>query len=93
MRCDFVDGACRICGTRRRPPYPIRKCTPGLGDIAAVALSSVGVTKDRAQAVAIAVGIADCGCTQRQEQLNEWGREWLGIGQPPPAAGSTGPVP
>ena len=65
----------------------------GLVDIVAHAFATVGITKDRAQAVASAVGIADCGCTQRQERLNEWGREWLGIGQPPPAAGSTGPVP
>ena len=90
MRCNFVDGVCRVCGTRREPPYPIRRCTPGLGDMAAVALSSVGITKDRAQAVAHAVGIGDCGCDQRQQLLNEWGRA-IGIGGPPPA-GTTGPA-
>lgn len=90
MRCNFVDGVCRVCGARRDPPYPIRRCTPGLGDMAAVALASVGVTKERAQAVAQAVGLSDCGCDQRQQLLNEWGRV-IGIGGSPPA-GTTGPT-
>ena len=63
----------------------------GLGDVIAIAFASVGITKDRLQAVANAVGIADCGCAKRQETLNQIGREWLGIGatpgeeSPPPA--------
>lgn len=51
----------------------------GLGDRAAKILASIGVTKDLAQAVAKAVGLQDCGCSWRQERLNELGR-MLGIG-------------
>jgi hypothetical protein len=54
----------------------------GLGDLVAAAFASVGVTKDRAQAVANAIGVEDCGCAKRQERLTKWGREWLGIGGP-----------
>jgi hypothetical protein len=59
----------------------------GLGDLVAAAFASIGVTKDRAQAVANAIGVEDCGCAQRQERLNELGR-MVGIGGPPPAADS-----
>lgn len=51
----------------------------GLGDRVAAALDSVGVTKDRVQAVARRVGIKDCGCKQRQQALNRIGRR-LGLG-------------
>jgi hypothetical protein len=51
----------------------------------------VGVTKDRAQAVAELAGFEDCGCAKRQERLNELGR-MVGIGGPPPAADSPPPV-
>jgi chromosome segregation ATPase len=37
----------------------------------AAGLSAVGITKDRAQAVAQAVGLRDCGCAERQRRLNE----------------------
>ena len=57
----------------------------GLGDIVAAGLSAVGITKERAQAVASAVGVKDCGCRGRQRRLNEIGREWLGIGLDAPA--------
>jgi hypothetical protein len=40
----------------------------GLGDIIALVLSSVGVTKKRVQDM---LGVADCGCHQRQQSLNE----------------------
>lgn len=56
----------------------------GLGDLVAAAFASIGITKDRAQAVANAVGVKDCGCKQRQERLNEIGYR-VGIGTPPPA--------
>jgi hypothetical protein len=46
-------------------------------------LDAAGITKDRVQAVASAVGISDCGCASRQEFLNRVGREWLGVGKPP----------
>lgn len=51
----------------------------------AAAFATVGITKDRAQAVANAIGIEDCGCQQRQESLNELGRKWLGMGDPTPS--------
>ena len=53
--------------------YP--RARPGLGDMVAAGLSAIGVTKER---VSRAVG-GDCGCSKRQEQLNELGRK-LGIG-------------
>jgi hypothetical protein len=57
--------------------YPRAKS--GLGDMVADGLAAVGITKERAQAVAAAVGVKDCGCKKRQERLNELGRR-LGIG-------------
>ena len=53
--------------------YP--RARPGLGDMVAAGLSAIGVTKER---VSRAVG-GDCGCSKRQEKLNELGRK-LGIG-------------
>lgn len=85
MRCNFADGECVNCHCKRSPPYPNRKCSPGLGDRVSLALSTVGITKARAQAVAEAVGATDCGCSQRQQALNEWGYA-VGIGSPPPPA-------
>ena len=64
----------------------------GLGDIVAHAFATVGITKDRAQAVTKVVGLGDCGCEQRQQLLNEWGRA-IGIGGPPPAAPTRPAVP
>ena len=57
----------------------------GLGDLVAAAFASVGITTDRAQAVAELAGFEDCGCAKRQERLNEIGYR-VGIGTPPPAA-------
>lgn len=57
----------------------------GLGDLVAAAFASVGITKDRARAVAELAGFQDCGCAKRQERLNELGYR-VGIGTPPPAA-------
>jgi hypothetical protein len=57
----------------------------GLGDLVAAAFASIGVTKDRAQAVAELAGFEDCGCKQRQQALTEWGYK-VGIGTPPPPA-------
>lgn len=42
----------------------------GLGDMVAAGLNAIGITKERAQAVASAFGIKDCGCAGRQEALN-----------------------
>jgi hypothetical protein len=50
----------------------------GLGDMVAAGLSAVGITKERVSAL---VG-GDCGCEQRQEALNDFGRS-IGIGRPP----------
>jgi len=57
--------------------YPRAK--HGLGDMVAAGLDAVGITKERVQAVASAVGVKDCGCKKRQDKLNELGRK-LGIG-------------
>ena len=47
----------------------------GLGDIVASGLSAIGITKERVSALAG----GDCGCSKRQQQLNELGRK-IGIG-------------
>jgi hypothetical protein len=47
----------------------------GLGDMVTFALTAIGITKDRVSALAG----GDCGCSKRQEQLNELGRR-VGIG-------------
>jgi len=59
------------------PSYP--KARRGLGDVVAAGLSAVGITKERVQAVANAVGIKDCGCAKRQAALTKLGRKF-GIG-------------
>jgi hypothetical protein len=48
----------------------------------AAGLSSLGITKERVNAVAKSVGVEDCGCKERQRRLNELGRK-LGIGGDP----------
>ena len=42
-------------------------------------LSAVGITKERVQAVASAVGVKDCGCGGRQRKMNELGHKYLGL--------------
>lgn len=65
---------------RLHPKCPVKWAVrPGLGDMVADGLAAVGVTKERVQAVANAVGVKDCGCKQRQQALNALGRR-LGIG-------------
>lgn len=59
---------------------------PGLGDIVAAGLSLLGITKARAQAVAQAVGVKDCGCSMRQALLNKLGEK---LGLPPGNAPET----
>jgi len=49
---------------------------PGLGDMVAAGLSAVGITPER---VSKALGVKDCGCKKRQQQLNDLGRR-IGIG-------------
>jgi hypothetical protein len=78
---ETVEGLYRV--DRGSPWFPRCADRPGLGDMVAAILSAVGISKDRAQAVAQAVGLEDCGCAERQRQLNELGQK-LGIGTPPP---------
>jgi hypothetical protein len=86
--CSGGGGRCEQCGApiiNRRQICGVFR--PGLGDIVASGLSAVGITKERAAAVAKLVGIEDCGCSKRQQQLNELGHR-IGIGslpQPPSA--------
>jgi hypothetical protein len=68
------------------PPDP---APPGLGDQLAAMLASMGITKERAQLLAASMGVADCGCSERQAALNQAGYR-LGIGTPPPPP--TGPT-
>lgn len=77
--------ACAVCGrvlntTLEKPPMALCRGPRGLGDMVANGLAKVGITKARAQAVANAVGVKDCGCSKRQAKLNVIGREWLGVG-------------
>jgi hypothetical protein len=67
----------RITVDETHSAYPRPKV--GLGDMVAAGLSAVGITKERAQWVANAVGIKDCGCAKRQAALTKLGRKF-GIG-------------
>ena len=83
MNCVFDSNAvCVRCGQTASAKNVKRNCRPGLGDMVATGLAAVGITKERAQAVANAVGVKDCGCAGRQEALNRAGYA-LGIGTPP----------
>lgn len=70
---------CRVCGARVSSAAVRRNCGTGLGDLVAAGLAAVGITHERAQAVAEAIGLDDCGCDQRREALNELGRR-IGLG-------------
>lgn len=59
------------------PAYP--RARSGLGDMIAAGLSSVGITKERVQKVAKAVGIKDCGCGKRHRMANLLGEKYLGL--------------
>lgn len=75
--CIVHESAGWIVVDETHPSYPHAR--PGLGDMVAAGLAAVGITKERVQAVAAAVGVKDCGCKKRQEKLNELGRR-IGIG-------------
>lgn len=75
--CIVSEDGDRLVVDETHPVYPRAK--PGLGDMVASGLAAVGITKERAQAVASAVGVKDCGCRKRQQRLNELGRQF-GIG-------------
>lgn len=84
MNCDIDEKtmSCRICGGAVTSTRVKRNCRPGLGDMVAAGLDAIGITKERVQAAASAVGIKDCGCQQRQQKMNSWGAKHLGIGTP-----------
>lgn len=84
-QCVFRNYVCTSCGVKTDREDAVRACPfivkvhqesgpPGLGDRVASALAAVGITKERAAAV-----IGDCGCKQRQQWLNMFGRRF-GIG-------------
>lgn len=54
--------------------------TTGLGDFVAAAASVVGITPERADAAAKAIGLEGCDCEGRRALLNRLGRRYLGIG-------------
>jgi hypothetical protein len=86
--CDIDPASlrCRVCGAAVSSPSVRRNCgtpPPGLGDRVAAGLSSIGITKQRVEAV---VG-GPCGCPERQAALNAAGAKYLGL---PP--GSTAPA-
>ena len=79
---------CRVCGARVSAPHVRRNCgtpAPGLGDLAAVGLAAIGITKDLVEAI---VG-GPCGCDERQAWMNAAGEKWLGL---PPGSTAPGPV-
>lgn len=61
---------------KRRVAAYRRRRRPGLGDMVAAGLSAIGITSER---VSKALGVKDCGCKKRQQQLNDLGRR-IGIG-------------
>lgn len=89
INCKFVNARCVRCGAARINDRQVcGPWEPGLGDRVATGLSLLGITKDRAQAVAQAVGLGDCGCQQRQDALNRVGYKF-GLGTPPSDAQPT----
>ena len=74
--CIVAEHGDTITVDETHPAYPREK--PGLGDRVADGLAALGITKERVQAVASAVGIKDCGCRGRQAALNKLG-EKLGL--------------
>lgn len=70
----ILANAKKLAAAPKKPATPPPK-SHGLGDLVTMALSAVGITKER---VSKALG-RPCGCGKRQEKLNELGRK-LGIG-------------
>jgi hypothetical protein len=70
-------------------PQAARPCQPGLGDMLAYGLTALGVTPARVEEV---IG-GPCGCYQRQDAINEWGRSTLGIGTDDTPAATDGRTP
>jgi hypothetical protein len=72
--CIVQDNGSTLLVDETHAAYP--RARPGLGDMVAAGLSAIGITKER---VSAAVG-GDCGCSKRQDAMNEWGKKNLGIG-------------
>lgn len=88
--CDIDPSTCRcrVCGARVSAAHVRRNCgtsARGLGDRVAAGLASVGITKDRVEAI---VG-GPCGCDERQAAMNAAGEKWLGL---PPGSTAPGPT-
>lgn len=77
--CIVAEDGDKITVDETHAAYP-RAAKPGLGDRVASALTAVGITKERVQAVASKVGVRDCGCKKRQAALNKLGEKF---GLPP----------
>lgn len=75
LGCD-VPAALTPAELEAHPGRQIPSSRQGLGDMVAAGLSAVGITPER---VSAALGVKDCGCKKRQQQLNAIGRR-LGIG-------------
>lgn len=77
--CIVAEDGDRVTVDETHPAWPrlLRRQPrqPGLGDMVAAGLASVGITKERVSRV---LG-RDCGCAKRQQRLNDLGRK-LGIG-------------
>lgn len=81
--CVFDGDRCTACGAPRVNARQLcGTWKPGLGDMVAFGLSSVGITVDRANAVAQFLGYDECRCPERQEAMNKAGSAF-GIGSPP----------
>lgn len=88
LRCDGEWCECPECRRRfrrrdgwgdDRMRHACRGPRPGLGDLVAAGLASIGITEERVQQAASRVGIKNCGCGRRKARLNELGRQ-VGIG-------------
>lgn len=75
--CDIDPASlrCRVCGSVATSPTVRRNCRPGLGDMVAATLDSVGITKERIRLIVR----GPCGCQERQAALNAAGAKWLGM--------------
>lgn len=70
MQSAKVRRNCEVGGGRVRVVQTIRLPRVAVGDLVETMLTSVGITKERVQAW---TRTKDCGCTKRQQWLNQWG--------------------
>lgn len=75
QRCPSVPRRQVIYSSQQPKQHAAEPIVYGLGDYTEQLLAKIGVNKDRYAAAKAAVGLPpECGCAERQEQLNEWGR-------------------